>query len=338
MKPRLIPSAIPVLALLAAGCGPPEVGYLWSEPTAGGAGGNAAVSCAGTCAKLPPWGWERDHVLLWTGAKADAPPCPANASTPYLTGYADLIASGGCDACTCNDPACVLPGGLIASSSSCAGSPPNPMYSSVDAPPAWDGACTSTGNLAVKDAASMQIAAPTVTACTPITAAVAAKFDPPFWGKYVLTCQGIAYGRCEDSGSSCVPAPDVGFRLCIERSGMPAEQESDACPDGFPERHRIYESFTDQRSCTPCACDSPTGSECAALVSTYTDASCTTPIGSLAVSHEPGCFDDVTGMGVASMAATWISNTPGKCKPTGGDIVGEIVSVPSSLFCCQPLQ
>src|SRR4051812_29936729 len=98
------------LALLAAGCGPPRVGYFWDERAGGG--GNASLDCDGTCASLPPGGWARDHVLLWAGAQADAPQCPANAAKPYSTGYTDLIAPGVCDACSCNAPACVLPGGV----------------------------------------------------------------------------------------------------------------------------------------------------------------------------------------------------------------------------------
>lgn len=183
----------------------------------------------------------------------------------------------------------------------------------------------------------MEITAPTVTACTPVTTAVAAKFAPPSWGKYVLTCQGTAYGRCDDSGSSCVPAPDPRFRLCIERSDMYAQPETDACPEDYPERHVIYQEFDDLRSCTPCACDPPKGSDCSALISTYGDASCTTPIGSLAVSHEAGCLDNVTSTGLGSMAATWLTNAPGKCKPTGGDLVGNVVARQASLFCCQPV-
>lgn len=325
-----------LLALLAAGCGSPRVGYLWDDVTEG-AGGNASLECAGSCAPLPPAGWKRDHFLLWTGAEADAPPCPVNASSTYRTGYTDLIAPGGCDACTCNEPACVLPGGLTASSSICPGSAPGSVYTDVDAPPAWDGSCTSPGDVPFSAAKSMQITAPTVTACTPGTVPVAAKIEPPSWGKYVLTCQGIAYGRCEDSGSSCVPAPDAAFRLCIERSDMSAQPETDACPEVYPERHVIHQDFTDLRSCTPCACDPPTGSDCSALVSTYADISCAMPIGSLAVSQGPGCLDNVTGMGLASMAAGWIANEPGTCKPTGGDLIGEVVSGPLSLFCCKPL-
>ncbi len=335
LKARWMQGAL--LALLAAGCGPPRVGY-FRDDRAGGAGGNASLECDGTCASLPAAGWTRDHVLLWTGAQAEAPPCPANAATPYRTGYADLIAPGVCDACTCNAPACVLPGGVTASSSSCPGSAPGSVYTDVDAPPAWDGACTSTGNVPFSDAVSMEITAPTVTACAPVTTAVAAKFAPPSWGKYVLTCQGTAYGRCDDSGSSCVPAPDPRFRLCLERSDMYAQPETDACPDDYPERHLVFQEFDDLRSCTPCACDAPIGSDCSALLSTYGNAGCTDIIGSNALSiADPVCMNNATSTGLASIAATWLTNAPGKCKPTGGDLVGNVVARQASLFCCQPV-
>jgi hypothetical protein len=184
----------------------------------------------------------------------------------------------------------------------------------------------------------MQIPAPTVTACTPITVPVAAKLDPPSWGQYVLTCQGKANGRCEDPGSSCVPAPDAQFRLCIERNGMIEPPEMDACPEDYSERHLFYHDFDDQRSCTPCACDSPIGSDCSALVSTYSTSSCMTLIGSLAVSQGSGCLDNVTGMGLVSISASWITNEPGTCKPTGGELVGQAVPARPVLFCCQALQ
>ncbi len=184
----------------------------------------------------------------------------------------------------------------------------------------------------------MQIMAPTVTACTPVATPVAAKFDPPSWGTYVLTCQGTAYGRCDDIGSSCAPAPDAQFRLCLDRSDMYAQPETDACPEDYPERHVMFQEFDDVRSCTPCACDPPIGSDCSALVSTYGDAGCLDILGSNALSIAgPGCMNNATSMGLASMAATWITNEPGKCKPTGGDLVGNVVERKPQLFCCQPL-
>lgn len=324
------------LALLAAGCGPPRVGYFWND-RAGGAGGKASLECDGACASLPPAGWSRDHFLLWAGTEADAPPCPANAAKPYRKGYADLVVPGVCDACSCNAPACVLPGGVTASSSICPGSAPGSVYTGVDAPPAWDGACASTGNVPFSDSTSMEITAPTVTACTPITTAVAAKFDPPSWGAYVRTCQGTAYGRCDDSGSSCVPAPDARFHLCVERSDMYAQPETDPCPEDYPERHLMFQEFEDLRSCTPCACDPPTGSDCSALVSIYGDSGCASLIGSYALSTADAiCVDNGTSKGLASIAATWITNAPGKCQPTGGDRVGNVVALYPHLFCCQP--
>jgi hypothetical protein len=61
-------------------------------------------------------------------------------------------------------------------------------------------------------------------------------------------------------------------------------------------------------------------------------------IGSNALSIAgPVCMNNATSTGLASMAATWVKNEPGKCKPTGGDLVGNVVARQASLFCCQPL-
>jgi hypothetical protein len=299
-------------------------------------GGAASPDCTGPCAPLAPEGWTRDPVLLWTGAESDAPPCPASAPELFFRGYADLVASGTCDVCTCSDPACVLPTGLTASSSICPGTAPGSVKTDINAPLAWDGACMSSGTVPFSEARSMQIAAPTVAACTPGTVPVSAKLQPPTWSKYALTCQGVPRGLCEDPGSICAPALDAGFRLCVERTGLYAQPETDACPESYPERHVLYDGFEDQRSCTPCACDAPTGSDCSALVSTYSDASCSVPIGSLALSQDPGCLANVSGKGLASMSASWIANEPGSCKPTGGTLVGEIIPMQPLLFCCQP--
>jgi hypothetical protein len=327
-----------VLALLALRCGPPEVFYLWDDPMADGTK-TTPLKCEGSCASLPPAGWEREHFLLWTGAEADAPTCPVNASSRYLRGYADLIALGDCDACSCGDPACVLPSGVTANSSICPGSAPGSIHTDFPAPPAWTGACTSPAAVPFNDAKSVEIAAPTVTPCTPVTVPVASKLLPPSWGKYVVTCQGTAYGRCDDSGSSCVSAPDAKFRLCLQSDDVSAQLEAGTCPSDYPERHMIYKNFNDQRSCTPCACDLPTGSDCSAEVSTYADGACTTLISSNVLSSTQGlgCHDNGSGLSLGSMSASWKTNKPGACKPTGGDLVGQAVAAPLALFCCQPL-
>lgn len=155
----------------------------------------------------------------------------------------------------------------------------------------------------------------------------------------MLTGQGTAYGRCDDSGSSCVAEPVPAFRLCLESNDVSAQLEANACPVDYPERQVIYKSFNDQRSCTPCACELPAGSDCSAKVSTYADGACATLIASnvLSSTQGPGCYDNTSNLGLGSMSASWLANEPGICKPTGGDLVGQAVGAPLALFCCQPL-
>lgn len=333
---RRLPYAIPLLALLAAGCGIPDVFYLWDD-VPGGEVGDTLLDCAATCAPLAPAGWARDPVLLWTGNELAAPPCPGSAPDLQQTGYEDLLSQGVCDVCTCSEPACVLPAGLTASSSTCSADGPDSVHTAIKTPAEWDGGCVSLAVIPYSAAKSMEIAESTVSACTPGTSPVAAKVASPTWGKHVLTCQGTSFGRCDSQSSICAPTPDAQFRLCVERTSLYAQPETDACPEDYPERHMIYSNFEDQRSCTPCACDAPTGTECLALVSTYAGADCTSLIGANALSTDgPYCMTNGLGKGLASMSASWVNNTPGMCKPTGGDLTGEIVLTQPILFCCQP--
>ena len=322
--------------LLAAGCGQPEADYLLHD-IPGGEKGSPALACTGTCAPLAPAGWARDPVLLWTGEESAAPPCPGSAPELHQTGYEDLFSPGICDVCTCSAPACVLPAGLTASSSTCPGDQFGSIHDKIETPAGWDGSCVSSDVIPFNTAKSMEIAESRVSACTPGTSPVAAQAQAPTWGTYVLTCQGTSFGRCDSQSSICAPTPDAQFRLCVEHTGPYTQPETDACPQDYPERHLLYSSFEDQRSCTPCACDETTGSECLSWVSTYSDASCTTPIGSNTVSTAgPYCMTNGSGEGLASMSASWLKNEPGMCKPTGGDLMGEIVLKQPVLFCCQP--
>jgi hypothetical protein len=219
----------------------------------------------------------------------------------------------------------------------CPGDQFGSSHGKIETPAGWDGGCLSPGIIPFNTANSVELAEPTVSACMPGTSPVAAKIQPPTWGTYVLTCQGTSFGRCDSRGSNCAPTPDAQFHLCVERTGLYAQPQTDACPADYPERHLLYSSFEDQRSCTPCACDEPTGSECLAWVSTYSDDSCTMPIGSNTLSTEgPYCMTNASGKDLVSMSASWLQNEPGTCKPTGGDLVGEIVLTQPVLFCCQP--
>ena len=136
-----------VLAVVLAGCGHPTVIFDEKDPGASpglDAGADAGEDCLGQCEPLAPAGWTEHPSLLWIGPPDKAPTeCPPRAPSKYYKGFADLNAPIDCDACTCGDPACVLPSGLVASDSPlCQG----PMFTPFEAPSNWDGSCTSPGS------------------------------------------------------------------------------------------------------------------------------------------------------------------------------------------------
>ncbi|HSO00552.1 MAG TPA: hypothetical protein VLS89_19805 [Candidatus Nanopelagicales bacterium] len=316
-----------VLAMAAQGCGLyPYRCEDYSECTP------EVAACTGECVPLPPLDFN-GPALLWIGKESAAPECPGRAPRRVYEGYADLDASNQCPACTCSEPACVLPEGVTASSSpTCLG----PTFTAFDAPANWDGVCASPTTV---DALSSVLIAPTtVRPCAPVVEEPPQNnFPPSSWGTYARACAGEAIPNvCGDPGLTCLPTaepPPPGFRQCIMYLGAGDPE----CPEDFPEEHQLYGDLEDTRGCTACECVQAAPSECTASMSIYQAQGCGSWIFSSMITDQPSCFPVPPGVSLGGMDAAWITNDPGSCVAVGGAPVGEAKPIEPRTFCCQPL-
>jgi hypothetical protein len=299
--------------------------------------GGVEDDCPGRCVPLGPPEWMERPILIWIGEEAEMPGCPPSAPNESPLGYENILqSSGACEACSCDDPRCEMPPGLEASSAPlCTG----PIVSPYDAPADWDGACVSPGAILADQLGSLLLEPPTVSNCAPQAPLVPApaKLDPPTWSKHVIGCQGAPRGTCAYPGELCAPAAEApfdGFRQCIEYL-FEGDIESTECPETYPERHVFYSGFTDNRSCTPCECGPPVGADCSALVSVYQNDACQNAFNATVVSLSGAlCVDTAAGMEIKSMSAKLFTNQPGKCEPSGGQLVGSLTLDKPRLYCC----
>lgn len=313
---------------------------------AGGSDGGAdgpIERCTGQCLPGAPDGWS-DPQLLWTGAAAAAPPCPAGAPVVAYEGQLDPTAPNACGACTCAPPAgsCALPATMTANDAPCEQLTGSTGQLPFDPPSPWDGTCTT--NDAIPGAttpcgsaggspcvASISIGALVLseTACAPAVQPVAGDGPAPV-GTFARACKAAVATGCDGEEGVCLPATS-GFAPCIHHAG------DVGCPGSFSpytDRHVFYGSLDDTRSCTPCACGAPTGSACSALISVYSDA-CTTLLDATTITATaPLCLDVPPGSALASKAATAATYTPGACPPSGGVATGMAVESLPSTFCC----
>ena len=304
-------------------------------------------NCPGQCLFYPPSGWDKPS-LLWMGPETEAPPCPTDAPDLTDTGYIDLDASNGCTACACAPPtgACTLPAALTASSTTCSGADAGANHTPFDPPAGWDGHCTAndailagalcSGPPSGPCVRSLTIAPPTLDeeGCTPGTATPIP--SPPSWKTVARECRGAPFGDCGSDGLLCAPLSAPGFLVCVFHDG---DQD---CPGPglgpYQERHIVYKSYDDTRSCSPCTCDPPAGSTCTEQLSLYADGECgTNPSYVLTIdSSGPACFDLVPGAALGSKLAGQPTYIGGACAPSGGSPQGGVSPTDAVTFCCIP--
>lgn len=130
-----------------------------------------------------------------------------------------------------------------------------------------------------------------------------------------FVCISTGAGSCESG--ICVPP---AARRCVMAAG-----ELD-CPQGYPSRHRLYESVNDGRSCG-CTCGAPQGATCGGEIVTNSSQSCDGIV-----------FDLAFG------ACEWLPETfgalytpnpsAGSCEPSGGTPTGSIELLGVRTVCC----
>jgi hypothetical protein len=141
-------------------------------------------------------------------------------------------------------------------------------------------------------------------------------------------CWGMAYGKCDNPGDTCLPAapskpvPPLGdeWNYCISLGGI-----QPTCPmTQYANYYVFWNTVTDTRTC----------SSCTSVVSLYSDGACSDEVGSaVATSSGPVC-SELTGLSpLGSKSATPPVYTPGACQP-GGGLTGTVMTSGPTTLCC----
>ena len=306
------------------------------------AGTDANSSCTGTCAPfLPPGEW-KGPALLWIGPEGPAPACPADVPAFAYAGHGGLIAPPvSCGACSCAASAgdCAPPLTFTTSSKTCGGA--SGMITPFDGPAAWDGSCTANDCITPAPTCAHPMSIQSLTAgplvvkeqgCISATA-VAPDLGAPSWTTAVLACQRGPFLDlgCDDPGETCLPfvAPPE-FTICLYHS------LDVTCPDTYPDKHLVYKSFDDQRTCSACTCSAPVGSSCTGLLHVFEDGACSVPLLTQPVASSGApCLDLMpTGVPLGSKTVTNLAYQPGSCVPGGGEPSGTVEPSGPATFCC----
>jgi len=326
----------------------------WPEcyDDAGPAPGLDPEACTGQCVPRGPSGFDPRIVLVWMGPEEEAPQCPDRAKSRFDSGYEGLSVELPCQKCECEPATCVMSTGLVTTSNdACQGG----AVTKFEAPPDWDGSCSSPAQVPAGSFRSIELTPATVSSCNPIGNAEpkAPSFAPPrssfaggvYWKNHVVACEGPAEDKCPTTDFVCVPSTQPSppeFRYCVEYIKTIDENDLPECPVQYPDRFTIYKGTKGKVECSPCECGDPVGAQCAVSLSAYQDPTCTgapMPLFENVPAINSQCID-FGGMSVSleSMSAKWTVNEPGQCLPKGGEIVGEVKPVDPSVYCCQPLE
>lgn len=302
-------------------------------------------TCAGPCVAHLPDGW-LGPVLVQTGAPDVGASCPPEAPHVDYDGYAALTDEPlACPACTCDaaEGACGASTELTANAAPCASVGDGVQQTPVSVP--LTGACTPVGGLpagapcATGHCLQSLTFAPLAlmeTGCAP-SAEPPPEPTPPVWQTAALACADDRPGWCDDVDTICAPADAAGFSLCISQAG------DLACPSDWPLKQTFYKTVEDTRSCTPCDCGAPTGGTCTALVSAFSDSTCTTTQVALKMSSSVSACVPVqtegsppTSPALGGVTGSKPTYQPGTCLPSGGAPSGMLAPAEPTTFCCRP--
>lgn len=342
--------AIVVVGGLAAGC---PVETVLIGPSGGGGAGGAGNTCAGQCVPLGPYeaGWT-EPALLWMGDPAKAPDCPERAPVGEVAGFADPHLTNLCGKCACDPPSggCTIPTTWTAHTTATCSAAPGSVATSFNAFAGWDGSCTPVNAIPAGQQCngSACVQSLSIDPLTILEGACAPHVEPVLvpasgsepWGTVARVCRGHAPGECGDPSELCTPMACLAdaaqtvepFALCLSHEG------DVACSGAYSVRHVVYKSLVDNRTCSPCACEAPAGSTCKALVSTYSDGSCTLLVGSNTIDATgPQCFGIAPlGSALGSKSADEPVYAPGACQASGGATIGDVIPTDARTFCCLP--
>lgn len=237
--------------------------------------GDGAVDCADDdcsekrCVPVAPAGWSGPSHLF-EGPPAQAPGCAGELASQVLRGGSEAAQQAlSCTACSCG---AVGTGGGTAPTCRLAGR-------NYEGGPG--GACsTQSGSFALSTSCLVPSSVTgyvfgeftaTGGSCSAAGGQVSAR-PTPSWGVAARACAPTApVAQGCPSGNVCMPRPEAPFMdaVCIVRAG------EHACPAAYPNRRAYYTELDDRRSCTGCACGSPTNLSCSGTVAAYEQTNCT---------------------------------------------------------------
>lgn len=319
------------------------------------------------CVPAVPSGWTGPFELF-EGAQAPAG-CGTDYPTQAYAGNAGIQVPPAMCNCTCNPAtgeSCTLPGpndpntpgtvdGILVTDEPCG----TQFFCAVglETPPNWNWACYGTDGAPPNQStcganANMNCNATAPAGNGPCTQSVrvnpltlsggscTANSQAPTLPAVTWTTEALACGDAAEpgtgctGGATCLPIPSGGFRsgMCIMQAGMAS------CPAQFPTSFTFFGSTTDGRSCTACACGSPSGGACTAKVEIGTDGeqmSCTPNITVTASSADTGCTDVANNVSLGARQGTSVTiTTPGSCTPSSTP-TGTVTPTEPTTFCCR---
>ncbi len=295
----------------SGGAGSGGAGSGGSGSGGAGSGGGATCAPAGyTCGAPPPAGWS-GPIAVYEGLPGTTPGCPSDYPTPALGGGTGLDAGPAtCAACVCSTPAVTC------------GATPLAEYWYTNCSGSQKTLSLSPGTCASIEQGDGYVAGTPDASADPCQPSGGDPAVPPLaWASEGVACALAGQGTTCADGSLCAPTAASPFapQWCIWQEGV------QSCPPEFPQQH-VWQTATDTRACTPCACGSPTGAACTATTKLYGDPNCNTPVLTLTAGH---CNQQ--GMAQAAMSTTSPSGTP-SCPASGGAPTGLVVATSATIL------
>jgi hypothetical protein len=346
-NPRPIPDwCLPLI--IDAGCPP---AYIYDASicdqqdggTEGGMSGMSSFCSSGTCVPSAPQAWK--HVTFALTWPELPPACPEDAPNLVFEGSPEPPAQA-CPTCSCDAPegSCSLPDTWTVSSANC-DNPNGGVKTNFDPPSGWDGSCSDSNAIpqgklcgGVPCVQSLTLSVPIINE-KPCTPQMEGWVDLPILkikadGPRMPTGRACASEKplpsCSGQGCS---KTNSAFGACILHDG------DEVCPDGWTgDRHVLYQHVEDERACTPCGCDPPSGGVCQVRWRVFSDSSCTTLTAENNVTTNmapAACSDLDPSFALAGKSAEVLNYTKGTCVPTGGKSIGDLKLDGQVTVCCQ---
>jgi hypothetical protein len=339
--------ALGALATLAAvGCQFPDYDLGEPDDSAGAGVGGSSVGAAGAggaappdplcdagqlCATTIPEGW-LGPVAFWQ-AKAgqqEAPPdCPTGYRDPRDL-HRELQAPAPACTCTC-----------AAEGQGCNNSAAVSIYSDLNC----GNECAKPTALACSTVSGCNGNQGTIRAAKPTPsggtcrASLTSEIEAATWQYEARICQldstDLLETACSDGSGLCAPTPGLPYpsQLCVVR--VVAEgQALPACPDQYPNGgDALYTSFSDERGCSACACDGPSGGSCSGTLTLTDGQECSSKLEYVLGS---GCKSFAFAAPPAHLGAKYALEEPGTCGVASDtQPIGEATpSGSATIVCC----